>query len=103
VVCVQLQQSQIRCNYFRRVAISVVSQLQSVTLFVAIRSRLVAARLGLVAIGSRRSCSSARSSCNWFALSCNWFASSCNWFGYEVATAGSVHLLYRMHLGAFVA
>jgi hypothetical protein len=66
-------------------------------------------------------------SCNWFALSCNWSVklqlvhvelqlvcqvaigsrrvaiglSSCNWFSCEVATAGSVHLLYRMHLGAF--
>jgi hypothetical protein len=27
--------------------------------------------------------------------------SSCNWFSCEVAIAGSVHLLYRMHLGAF--
>jgi hypothetical protein len=27
--------------------------------------------------------------------------SSCNCFSCEVATAGSVHLLYRMHLGAF--
>jgi hypothetical protein len=52
LVRVQLQQSQIRCNQFRRVAISVVSQLQLVSLFVAIGSRLVAARLGLVAISS---------------------------------------------------
>jgi hypothetical protein len=44
LVCVQLQQSQIRCNYFRRVAISVVSQLQSVTLFVAIGSRSIGSR-----------------------------------------------------------
>jgi hypothetical protein len=63
-----------------------VSQLQPVSLFVAIGSHLVAARMGLVAIGSRR-----------VAIG----SSSCNWFSCEVATAGSVHLLYRMHLGLF--
>jgi hypothetical protein len=28
--------------------------------------------------------------------------SSCNWFSCEVATAESVHLLYRMHLGCIL-
>jgi hypothetical protein len=70
-----------------------VLQLQSVSLLAAIGSRviatgsrLVAAQLGLLAIGSRR-----------VAIG----SSSCNWFGCEVATAESVHLLYRMHLSAF--
>jgi hypothetical protein len=67
-----------------------VSQLQSVSHLVAIGSRviaigscLVAGPLGLLAIGSRRVTIG---------------LSSCNWFSCEVATAGSVHLLYIMHL-----
>jgi hypothetical protein len=68
-----------------------------------------------VAIGSRR-VAIGPSSCNWYALSCNWsvklqlvrvelqlvrqvaIGSAAK---LQVATAGSVHLLYRMHLGAF--
>jgi hypothetical protein len=76
-----------------------VSQLQSVSLFVAIGSRLVAARLGLVAIGLRE-----LQLVRQVAIGSRRVAiglSSCNWFSCEVATAGSVYLLYRMHLGAF--
>jgi hypothetical protein len=69
-----------------------VSQLQLVSLLVANGSCVIAtgsslfvARLGLVAIGSRR-----------VAVG----PSSCNWFSCEVSTARSVHLLYKMHLGA---
>jgi hypothetical protein len=70
-----------------------VSQLQSISLLVAIgscviatSSRLVADRLGLVAIDSRR-----------VAI----IPASCNWFSCEVAIAGFVYLIYRMHRAAF--